>query len=259
LVLKEHDSIESIPEALREHYAKGADGKFRPTFEGSSGWALEDVGGLRKALGAERGTREQLERTVKAFDGIDPSVARDALDKVGKIKDWTPGEKVEAQIAAVKEAMSKAHGAEKSALEAKASKLDKELRRVLVVSAAAQSMAKHKADVALLMPHVERSVQVAEVGDRFEVRVVGDDGNPLIASDGSNMSLDAFVGGVLREKFPAAYPSSGAQGGGAQGSRHSGGAPGAFTISREEAKDVNKYARVREAAEKAGQQVQFTG
>jgi len=65
------DKLEDVPEALRDQYAATEDGKFRLGVEG-----IEDTTGLKKALSTERKQREDFEKRLKAFDGVDPEEAR---------------------------------------------------------------------------------------------------------------------------------------------------------------------------------------
>ena len=86
-------SLEDVEEAVRGLYVKGQDGRFFLDVDAVEGVALENVDGLRNTVKATRDERDALAIKTKAFDGIDPDKARDALKKVGEMDDWNPEKK----------------------------------------------------------------------------------------------------------------------------------------------------------------------
>ena len=80
------DSLDAIPEGLREHYKKGDDGKFRLEAEG-----VEDVTGLKSALEKERNDRkttaQKLKELTEQLGDLDPVKAREALKKLQELED----------------------------------------------------------------------------------------------------------------------------------------------------------------------------
>jgi len=80
------DSLDSVPEGLKEHYKKGDDGKFRLDAEG-----VEDVTGLKSALEKERNERKTTAQTLsqlkEQLGDLDPVKAREALKKLQEIED----------------------------------------------------------------------------------------------------------------------------------------------------------------------------
>ena len=69
------ESIESVDEALRGEY-KQVEGGFQLDVKPTNGFALENVEGLKSALGKERNSVSSLTKEInkikKEFDGIDP-------------------------------------------------------------------------------------------------------------------------------------------------------------------------------------------
>ena len=65
------DSLDAVPEALRDLYAKSEDGKFHLGVDG-----IEDTTALKKALKTERDARATFEKQLKTFEGIDPEEAK---------------------------------------------------------------------------------------------------------------------------------------------------------------------------------------
>src|ERR1051326_2181034 len=80
------DSLDSVPEGLREHYKKHDDGKYRLDAEG-----VEDVGGLKSALEKERTesktTAQKLKELTEQLGDLDPVKAREALTKLQEMED----------------------------------------------------------------------------------------------------------------------------------------------------------------------------
>lgn len=71
------EKIEEVAEPLREYYVEGGDGKFHLSAEG-----VEDVSGLKSALQKERQRAQDLEKSVKAWDGLDPKEMRELKDRI---------------------------------------------------------------------------------------------------------------------------------------------------------------------------------
>ena len=67
------DSLDDLPVALRDK-AQSGEGGFTVR-EMPEGWALEDVGGLKRSVVEARKERDEAQRTAKAFEGIDPEKA----------------------------------------------------------------------------------------------------------------------------------------------------------------------------------------
>jgi hypothetical protein len=81
--------INTVDEAVRGFY-KEADGKFVLQVTPAEGFKLENVDGLVSALGAERNLKKGLEDKAKLFEGIDPTLARQAIARVAEYGDLTP-------------------------------------------------------------------------------------------------------------------------------------------------------------------------
>lgn len=81
--------ITAVDETVRGFYVE-KDGKFVLDVAAADGLALENTTGLKTALSAERARREEFERTLRLFDGLDATAARKALDDVKAYGDLTP-------------------------------------------------------------------------------------------------------------------------------------------------------------------------
>lgn len=253
------DNLEGISEEISKEYKKRDDGKFVLDVTSVDGFELAEVSKLQSALSKERENNRKAAEQLKPFENLDPAKAREAMKKVEEMATWTPEQKVKEQIEAVKASIIEAHGKEKAKLEEKLSKLTKSLEEAMIVSVASQALAEQKGSVRLLMPHVRQQTRLREVEGKFIVEVLGIDGNPrLVGADGHPMAINELVSEMKTQNdFASAFEGTGATGSGAAGSSSSAVRTGPHTISAQDAKDVNKYRVAKEAATKAGVQLQI--
>jgi len=77
----EVDSLDNIPETVRDQYVEAEGGKFRLDLDG-----YEDPTGLKSALEKERSEKKERDRQLremqKQFDGIDPEKTREMLSRL---------------------------------------------------------------------------------------------------------------------------------------------------------------------------------
>jgi hypothetical protein len=81
--------LNTVDEAHRGFYVE-KDSKFFLNVTPVDGYELDNVNGLKSALGAERNLKKTLEDQLKVYDGIDPTLARQAIDRVSAFGDITP-------------------------------------------------------------------------------------------------------------------------------------------------------------------------
>jgi len=255
LSAEEHAKLADQVKGLYSEHGEG----YRLDVESVGGWALEDVSGLQSTLSKLKKTNAELKSQTSTLDGFDMEAAKQALERV-KALEGNEG-KTKEQIEAVRKNMTEAFEKEKAKLSESNASLEKELHQHLVRSAAALALGKHSADADLLMPHIEGSVKPVRGDDgRHALRVLNPDGSEALSKlsgkSSEPMSVEEYVGSVLKTRFPAAFPGSGANGSGAPGSSRTGsGGNGRFTISAEQARDARAFERVFNEAAKAGQQV----
>lgn len=70
------DTLDGLDEALKPLYV-AKDGKFELAVDG-----VEDTKGLKTALTTEREARANLEKSLKAFDGVDPAQYKNLMDQL---------------------------------------------------------------------------------------------------------------------------------------------------------------------------------
>ena len=254
------DSVEGLAGDIAQEYKKRDDGKYVLDVTSVDGLELVEVAKLQSALSKERENARKSTDQLKAFEGLDAAKAREALKKVEEMASWTPEQKVKEQIATVEAQMLEAHGKEKKKLEEKLAQLTKSLEEAMIVSVATQALTEQKGSARLLMPHIRQQTRLCEADGRYIVEVLGPDGNPrLTGSDGHTMTIAELVAEMKTQNdFASAFEGTGATGSGAsRGSNPPRPKGGLHVISREDAKDVNKYRAAKEAAQKAGTQLQI--
>jgi len=228
------DEQNALPEALKGEYKKNADGNFVLDVIPTSGYALEDVVGLKGALGKERNAREALEQAQKAFEGLDPEAARKALAKLEEIKDNPLDEKVKAQVDAREKALNEKFAKELGAKDTEIGDYRSQLEEHLVTASATAAIAKHKGVVDLLLPHVKSQVRVEkDAAGKFTARVIGADGHPRISlrqGNSENMTIEELVE-TMRESDTFGVAFEGSQSSGTGAENNAGGTGGKKTVS----------------------------
>lgn len=253
-------SLDQVPEEHREHYTKVEDpkspahGKFVFTLDVVDGFSVRNIDNLQAALNAERGKAEEAEKKLKLFGDLDPGKARDALTRVEEMKNWTPEDKVKAQIQReVGEAKSKLEADLKAARDTN-EKLEGRFRRMLITTEGTAAIAKLKGNVDLLMPLVERSARIKFEGEKPVVFFEGENGQPILSKKAGTtdpMGAEEFVEG-LRERFAQAFEGHGGSGTGSEGAKGKGGPRQPWEITKTEAGDFAKYEIASKAATAAG-------
>ena len=255
-----YDTEQEIPQDLAAHFKKGEDGKFRPEVEGVGGWALEDVAGLKSALGKQTDRAERAEGDLRKYEGLDPAVAREALKKVEELANFKPEEKIAEGIKVREAQLVQKHQEEVQRFQSVNDRLAVQVRELLVDHMATQAILSEGGDPEVLAPHVKARIRLDRQEDGTFKRVVLDaQGNPGIAdAKGAPMEPEHVVHELkTRPNFAAAFKGSGNSGAGSQSQPGTGG-NGSFTLSATEAKNPQVYQAVKAQAEKAGQTVTIT-
>ena len=224
------DNLDNVPEALKSEYKAGTagsptEGKFVLDVENVGGFALEDVSGLKTALGTERTLHGQTKDRVKAFEGIDPQAAKDAIAKVAEFGQLDPKkdvdrlveEKLNAQLGQIRDQHNGDLSKKDGAIKARDELIEGTFRREAAIKALAES----KGDVDLLLPHVLPHVkfELEEVDDNGrtklvpKTKIVDGQGNVRIGRDMNNMSLSELVTEMKSsDKFGRLFEGSGHEG-----------------------------------------------
>jgi hypothetical protein len=248
-----------LSEPLQEHYAKGDNGNYTLNVTASNGWSLENVSELKTSLSSEREQHRAAKRLLDKFGDIKPKDAKDALKKIKEMADWDPDKEVSEKLKAREQQLISKHEAEQKTLSERNTHLTKQIEKQLVENVAIAAISKHKGNIELLLPHVQKvSTVVEDDKGNFASRIVDKDGNPRLTMKPNStafMDHSEFVESMkTHDTFAAAFDGSGASGTGAEGSRGKGGA-GSHTLTYEQAKDPAVYRRAKEEASKAGKEL----
>lgn len=201
------DSAEDLPEGLRASAKQTENGKYQVTSL-PEGWGLENIKGLVKSLGSERGARKLLSDKLAEFgwklseagdkwtaEGLNHEEARKAVEAMqsGTIKTNKDLDALKAQLAQAAEAREKGLLAERDALFAELSER--------VTSDAALALTKHGANPESLELLVSLAKQRTKVekgpNGKHRAVIVGDDGERLYSTKsgaaGADMSFDEWA------------------------------------------------------------------
>jgi len=215
------DKLDGLSDEFRKLYVE-RDGKFYLDVEAVDGWNLEDVRELKSALSSEREARKKAEGKVGAFGELDPEKAKEAIQKLEEMKDWTPDEKVkeqiEVQVAAIKEKLQGEIDGHIKTVE----DLNSQLSTHIIDNSALAALAKHKGNSKLLLPHVRQMVKaVKDENGRLIAQVVDEKGGPRISmKQGSTdpMEIEELVEWMKNQSdFAPGFEGNGASGSGAKG------------------------------------------
>lgn len=217
------EKIEDLPEAIRGEYRpgtadEGTEGKFVLSVEAVGGFSLENVEGLKSALGKERSTREKLERDVVRYKDLDPEKARAALAKLEEFEKIDPTKEADKianqKFEAAKAQLLERHTGEIQQREERIGHLTKTVEGLLIDQVATAAIAEAKGSVELLLPHVRAHTRVKEVDGGFMVEVVDKDGNARIAdAKGSPMDIKGLVAEMRQsDTFGRAFEGTGNSG-----------------------------------------------
>ena len=222
------DSLDGVAEGLRTNYRagtkeEGLEGKFVLSVEGQDGWALENISGLKTALGRERTRADTAEGKIKKFGDLDPDAARTAIGRVAELEAIDPKKEADkiAQVkidAATRQLVEK-HNQEMQGLKDRESKLRSTVQTLTIDNVAIKALEAHKGNVDLLLPHVQRQVRLKEADDgTFSQEVIDAEGNPRIGdAKGAPMTVDQLVEEMSKsDKFAQGFAGSGNSGAGSR-------------------------------------------
>jgi len=201
-------------------------GKYLLVVEAVDGFELDDVAGLKSALGATRGEKETLETQLRdARGGADQLQAR--VDELEKIDPTTEADKLAGQkFESLKTQLSDQHAKDLGAANGKAEMYRGGLEDALIVSEAVQAITgrENKGSVKLLLSAVTSQCRIKEAVDaegktRFSVEVLDDQQAPRIRDAQANpFTILDLVNEMEKDpEFAPAFQGTDASGGGRPG------------------------------------------
>ena len=225
-------TLDGLPDAQKELYEEGDDGKFHLSAEG-----VEDVGGLKSALEKERRDRKAAERKLKDMGDIDPEEV-ERLRAESEERAEKDGD-VERKLTLAQKKFDR----EKAELETKVLARDKKIHQLVAENVATEAITEAGGKPKVLLPHILASTKVVEEDGDFVAIVVDGKGNERPAKSGDKRFTlkDLVLEVKADEDFAGAFDGTGASGSGApqvttRGSR-------APAPSREEAQGVEAQKR----------------
>lgn len=245
------EKLEDVAEPMREHYRagtadEGTEGKFVLGVEAVSGFTLENVDGLKSALGKERTRADKAEGLTVKFKDLDPDKARAAMTELEELKKLDPSAEADkianTKFEAAKAQLLEKHASELTERDERNKHLSSTVESLLIDAAATAALAEAKGSVELLLPHVKSHTRVKEVDGKFVVEVVDKDGNGRIGdAKGTPMDIKGLVAEMRQSStFARAFDGSGQSGGGTQAGQGTGGT-GDLKRSQMTAKDKADY------------------
>ena len=202
------EELGKLAEPFQKEYAEQKDGTFLLAVTPKAGFALENVEGLRGALESERTTRKAAEGRLKAMDGIDPVKAREALEKVEKMADYTPGEKVAELVRSREEQLSAKYEEQIKKLKADNTEYDGLVQTLMVENEAVRVLAgkepgKPVGNPKLLLPHIKGVTKIEKTPEgRYVRKIIGPNGHPLLSrrqGAPADMDLEEYITDVMRK------------------------------------------------------------
>lgn len=189
---------------------------------GVDGYELDDVRGLKTALGSERTAKTNAEKLLEKFKDIDPDAARTAIAENAELKAIDPAKEADkianTKFENAKTQLTAKHQADLKAVTDRNALLQGQVEKLLIDSAATAALAEAKGSVDLLLPHVRKFTRVKEENGEFSVEVIDDKGNVRIGdSKGAPMNIAGLVGEMRSsEVFGRAFEGDGKSGSGKQ-------------------------------------------
>jgi len=253
-------TYESLDNVLKAEYKPGEkDDEFVLDVTETNGLKLANVNKLQSAVTSSRRERDEAQQLLKQWGDLTPEKAREAISQVDELK-GDVDKKVQAQIKAAKEQLVEQHNNAINQHRTRNEALQRQVTTLLRTNKAKAAIMAAGGIVDLLLPHVERFIKLEAKDDGTFVEKIIDPstGEERIDGQAKPMTLETVVGELRsNQTFASAFNGTGSSGTGGTGGGGGASTLGAHTISTVDAKDPSKYRTAREAAVKAGRQLQI--
>ena len=219
------EQLNGLQDAVKVEYTKQSDGMYRLQVKPKDGWALEDVTDLKSTVVATRSERDDAQAQLKAFKGIDPAKARDAMEKIGEMANWKPEEKVAQQIEVIKTQLEDKHAAELTKKDEALTKVTAMYQKVKIEDAALQSFIEQggrKQSAKPVLAYVREVARMRQTdGGDFLTEIKDEQGNARL-SPATGSTAPMAVAELIAEMkdsdaFAPLFDGTGATGTGASG------------------------------------------
>jgi hypothetical protein len=255
-----------VPEALRPLYLETENDEGETVYRFNIELAGKKLGDFDNVVTQRQTARQRIQELESALGGKDPATLMERIAEIEaaekeKAKDVATKkgdfERLKAELEAEQEKA-------KQAWEKERTELERAVEEALVDTQAMAEMNVLGAKAKALLPHVRSQVRVVRLEDgRRVVRVKdvesGEDSYRTDFRTGDPLTIRQLLEEMAEdEEFSPLFPDEGRAGSGAPPKAASSGAAQALKhgagvfLSREDAKDVDKYRRAKEQAEQAG-------
>jgi hypothetical protein len=189
------DSLDDLPAALRDKAQSGDNGVV--VREMPEGWAVEDVGGLKRSVIEARKERDEAQRVAKAFEGIDPEKAADAREALEKL---TAGQlRGSKEIDEYKATIESKYASDREKAKAREDALLEQVKEMKTRGELAPIIAKMGGSDAMdaILTLAQRHIRYEQDGaGQLKASLVSADGSPLVttkAGSADPMGFEEFV------------------------------------------------------------------
>lgn len=257
------DTIEAVPEAQRPLYVQIKDekspakGKYALDVDPAAGFGLEHVEGYKSTIGRLRDIENEHKAKLKAYEGLDPAAAREALANVEKLKGAVPKDQLDALVGAQVGEVKRTMQATLDQMTAAGKSKDEIIRELAIDQSATSAIVAAGGNVDLLLPLIRGIAQIEAVeGQKLPAVRLRQNGVLLSTKKpGSTdpMSVSEYVE-VLKEKYPQAFSAPAASGSGAAGGagRSGSGGGGRIKVTTSDLSNPKRMSELEAEARKAG-------
>ena len=207
------EQFEALAEHFKPEYVQ-KDGNYLLDVTPTDGFALENVDGLKSALGATKTERDNAVKLSKQFEGINVDEAKEAVEKLKQFQSFDPEKKIEEGIKAQKEELVNQHNKAMSVKDDSISKLTDQVERHLIDASANAAIVEAKGNNLFLMPHIKDQVKMKEVDGKYIAQVLDGAGNARIGDTQGNLMTVAQLVTEMKGKpeFASAFEGTGMSG-----------------------------------------------
>ena len=250
------ENLDSVEEGVKPLYVQ-KDGKYVLDVEASEGFELANVGALQSALSSERSIRGSVEKELKKFGSnwdekekkwvhtIDPTKAKQALEKYDQFKSFDPNKEADkiadAKVTAAKEGLIAQYSSEIETRDGRIGLLTTTVEDLLITQTARADIIAAKGSPELLLPHIAKMTRVSEKDGKFLVEVLDKEGNVRIGDTKGNPMTIAQLVEEMRgsDVFGRAFEGDGTTGTGK--APHTGGGNGPLKRSQMTPQQKREY------------------
>lgn len=198
-----------------------------------SGFALENVAGLKSALAKERENFETASRKLTAVEGLDVEAAKEAMAELEKLRAIDPAKEADKiadeKFKAAAKKLADKHNSEVAEYKSKIESLTGVVDEVVRKQVSAEALAREKGNSDLLMPIIMPRTRTVEKSGAYVVEVLDEYGNIATDAKGDPLDISGFVAKLKQDdRFKAAFAESGTSGTG----KGPNGSPGGARLKR---------------------------